>query len=403
MNLSIRKKYFDGEISHGFVSLYTGKTIVMIGTGLLGLFLPIFLYKLFGQNIRLVFAYYASGYFLYGVFVAFGARFLNKFGFRRALRLSVFLGASFYATFYFINKDNFIYLIPVSLVALVLYRLLYWIPYHVDFAKFTDKKNRGRQLSAVMATRRVISVFIPLAAGFLVSRFGFDALFMIAIILYLTSGIPYITIPRTQEKFSWTYPETLKRFFSKKNRKIIAAYMAYGSEEVVGFVIWPIFIFQILKGNYFEVGALSSLIICVTVVLQLVLGKYIDGGGRKRILQVGSVLYSLGWIAKIFIATAFQIFIVGSYHSFARIFLRTPFNAMTYEMAADEGHYVDEFTVIKEMAVSAGKTLMAILAIIISLFVAVKWTFAIAAAAVLLFNLLSAKDRSLFLKIDNVV
>ena len=322
MNLSIRKKYFDGEISRGFVSLYTGKTIVMIAMGLLGIFLPIFLYNLFGQNIRLTFAYYALGYFFYGLFVAFGARFLNKFGFRRALRLSVFFGALFYAIFYFMDKSNLAFLIPVSIIVLVLYRLLYWIPYHVDFAKFTDKKNRGRQLSAIMATRRVISVFIPLAAGFLVSRFGFDALFVIAIALYLVSGIPYITIPRTHEKFSWTYQETLKEFFSKKNRKMIAAYMAYGSEEVVGFVIWPIFIFQILKGNYLEVGAISSLIICVTVVFQLILGKYIDGKGRKKILQMGSILYSLGWIAKIFIATAFQIFIIGSYHNFTRIFLQ---------------------------------------------------------------------------------
>lgn len=398
MNLSIQKKYFDGEISHGFVSLYTGKTIVMIAMGLLGIFLPIFLYNLFGQNIRLTFVYYAAGYFFYGLFVAFGARFLNKFGFRRALRLSVFLGALFYAIFYFTDKNNFIYLIPVSIIVLVLYRLLYWIPYHVDFAKFTDKKNRGRQLSAIMATRRVISVFIPLAAGFLVSRFGFDALFVIAIALYLVSGIPYITIPRTREKFSWTYWETLKEVFSKKNRKMIAAYMAYGSEEVVGFVIWPIFIFQILNGNYLEVGALSSLIIAVTVVFQLVLGKYIDNGGRKKILQMGSILYSLGWLAKIFIATAFQIFIIGSYHNFTRIFLRTPFNALTYEIAADEGHYVDEFTVVKEMAVSLGKTVMAILAIIISLFFAVKWTFVLAAAAVLLFNLLSVKEEILFPK-----
>ena len=275
---------------------------------------------------------------------------------------------------------------------------LFWMGYHVDFAKFTDKKNRGRQLSAIMATRRVISVFIPLSAGFLVSRFGFDMLFVIAIALYLVSGIPYITIPRTHEKFSWTYLETLKKIFSKKNRRMIMAYMAYGSEEVVGFIIWPIFIFQILDGNYFKVGALSSLIIGATVVFQLVLGKYIDGGRRSKILQMGSILYSLGWIAKIFIATAFQIFIIGSYHNFTRIFLRTPFNALTYEIAADEGHYVDEFTVVKEMAVSLGKTVMAILAIIISLFFAVKWTFIIAAAAVLLFNLLSIKEELMFSK-----
>jgi len=371
--------------------------------GLMGLFLPIFIYNLFGQNIQYTFLYYATGYFFYGLFVAYGAKFLNRFGFRKALRLSVFLGASFYAIFYFIDKSNYAYLIPLSVLVLVLYRVFYWIPYHVDFAKFTDKKNRGKQLSSVMATRLAISVFIPLIAGWIIERFSFDVLFVMAIVLYLLSGIPYLAIPRTREKFSWTYRETWKQLLSKDRRKTILAYVAYGAEEVVGFIVWPIFIFQILDGDYFKVGALSTFIIAATIAAQLSLGKYIDGGRREKVLGWGSVLYSVGWIIKIFIASAFQIFVVGAYHSFARVFLRTPFNAMTYEMAADNGHYVDEFTVIKEMAIQIGKTATALAIMVISLFLAVQWTFVLAAGAVLLFNLLNPKDAAMFPKSENLV
>ncbi|NOY35792.1 MAG: MFS transporter [bacterium] len=403
MNLSIQKKYFDGDVSRGFVSLYAAKTMVMIAMGLMGLFLPIFIYNLFGQNIQYTFLYYATGYFFYGLFVAYGAKFLNRFGFRKALRLSVFLGASFYAIFYFIDKSNYAYLIPLSVLVLVLYRVFYWIPYHVDFAKFTDKKNRGKQLSSVMATRLAISVFIPLIAGWIIERFSFDVLFVMAIVLYLLSGIPYLAIPRTREKFSWTYRETWKQLLSKDRRKTILAYVAYGAEEVVGFIVWPIFIFQILDGDYFKVGALSTFIIAATIAAQLSLGKYIDGGRREKVLGWGSVLYSVGWIIKIFIASAFQIFVVGAYHSFARVFLRTPFNAMTYEMAADNGHYVDEFTVIKEMAIQIGKTATALAIMVISLFLAVQWTFVLAAGAVLLFNLLNPKDAAMFPKSENLV
>ena len=403
MNLSIREKYFDGEVSRGFIHLYAAKTMVMTATGLLGLFLPIFLYNLFGQNIQGVFLYYAAGYFFYGLLVAFGAKFLNRFGFRKALRLSVFLGASFYAIFYFINESNLIYLIPLSIAVIIFYRVFYWIPYHVDFAKFTDRKNRGKQLSSVMATRLAISVFIPLVAGFIIERFGFDILFVAAIILYILSGVPYLKIPRTREKFSWTYRETWKKFFSKDIRKTIFAYAAYGAEEVVGFLVWPIFIFQLLSGDYFKVGALSTLIVAVTVVAQLSLGKYIDGGRREKVLGWGSILYSAGWIIKIFIASAFQIFVAGAYHSFVRVFLRTPFNAMTYEMAADNGHYVDEFTVIKEMAVQAGKTLTAVAVTAASLLLPIQWTFVLAAAAVLLFNLLNPKDAAMFPKLGDLV
>lgn len=388
------KSYFEGKITYGFVSLYTGKLIVMIATGLLGIFLPIFLFNLFNQNFQYMVFYFGAGFLLYSLTVALGAGFLNRFGFRRALRISVFLGALFYTIFYFINEDNLIYLIPFSVIILVLYRLLYWVPYHTDFAKFTNKENRGRELSALYVTRNIIGVFMPLAAGFIIIRFNFDTLFIIAIILYLVSFIPYLTIPRTREKFRWSYFETWRQFFSKKRRKTIFAFMADGVEGTVSWIIWPIFIFQLLKGNYFQVGAVSTLVIGAAVMLQLGLGKYIDVKKQKeKVLHWGSALYSLGWIVKIFIVTAFHIFVVGAYHSLAKIFTRTPFDTLTYEIAADEGHYVDEFSVLHEMSINLGRVLALGLAAIISMYFAIQWIFILAAAAAICLNLLRAKTE----------
>lgn len=388
------EKYFDKAPSHGFVSLYVGKTIVLIATALLGIFLPIFLYDLFGQDLRMTVVYYGVGYLLYGLTVSFGARFLNDFGFRRALRISVLLGAAFYTIFYFINTENARYLIPLSVLVIVFFRLFYWVPYHVDFAKFTNKKDRGRQVSVLNASYLAAGVFIPLISGYIISHFGFDVLFLIAIILYLVSGIPYLTIPRTREKFSWGFLETWKQFFSRKRRKIVLAYMADGAENVVGIVIWPIFIYQLLNGDYFQVGAISTFIVGVTVGAQLLLGKKMDeNDSKKDALKWGSFLYSAGWVVKIFITTAFHIFMVGAYHSVAKIFLRTPFDALTYEIAADQGHFVDEFTVLHEIAISFGRTLMVILIIAASFYLAIQWTFILAAVSAIVFNLLSERQE----------
>lgn len=387
-------KYFDNPPSQGFVSLYIGKTIVLMATALLGIFLPIFLYDLFGQDLRMAVIYYGTGYLLYGLTVFFGARFLNRFGFRRALRTSVILGASFYAIFCFINKENWKYLIPLSLLVLVFYRLFYWLPYHVDFAKFTNKKDRGRQVSVFNASRLMAGIFIPLVAGYIISQFGFNVLFFMAIILYLVSGIPYLIIPRTREKFSWSFLETWRQFFSQERRKMILAYMADGAENIVGLVIWPIFIYQLLNGDYFKVGAVSTLIIGITVIAQLLLGRRMDlKTSKESVLKWGSFFYSAGWVVKIFITTAFHIFMVGAYHSIAKIFLRTPFDTLTYEIAADQGHYVDEFTVLHEIAINLGRALMVILIICASFYFAIQWTFILAAAAAIVFNLLSQHQK----------
>ncbi len=391
---NLNKKYYDAPLSSGFVSLYIGKTIVMLASAFLGIFLPIFLYELFNQSLSLVAIYYGVGYLSYGLVVSLGGKFISKFGFRKALQVSVFFGALIYVSFYFMDQSNLLFLIPISLLALTLHRLFYWLPFHVDFAKFTNKKNRARQVSVFRATRLILSIFAPLAAGFLIIKFGFDVLFIIAIVLFIISGIPYLTIPHTKEKFSWSLKRTYQELFSKNKRKIIIAYVADGSENVVGLVIWPIFIYQLLNGDYFQVGAISTFIIAMTVVLQLALGKHIDlKKSQGKILKWGSVFYSLGWLIKIFIVTAFQIFLAGAYHSIARIFLRTPFELLTYEIAADQGHYVDEFTVLHEMAMNFGKVMTILLVIMMSPYFSIQWIFLVAAVATLVFNLLNVERR----------
>ncbi len=392
MNFKLKKRYFDGKIKSGFVALYSSKSIIRIAGGLFGIFLPIFLYGIFGNNFSKVAWYYIASDFSYIVLIPLGAILINHFGFRRALRASVFFGAFFYGTFYFTTESNVLLICVLSLTFLVLWRITHWIPYHVDFAKFTDAKNRGREVGLLEATTNVIGVITPFVAGLVISQLGFDTLFLIAVVIYLSSYIPLLTIPKTRENFSWGYFQTWKEFFSRKRRSNILAYMADGAENTVGAVVWPIFIFELLKGNYAEVGLISALITGTTIILQILMGKYADKKFSKaKFIHFGSVLYSLGWILKIFVATSFQIFIIDAYHKLMKIFLRIPFDALSYEIAADEGHFVDEYTVIHEMALSFGRVVAMLLIIAVAMFSNLNIAFVIAALSSIVLNFLRAK------------
>jgi len=390
-----KNKYLNQEISKGFKALYKSELIVYIATGLLGMFTPIFLFNLFNQNLRSVVYFYLVGNIIYGLSVIYGAKFLNKFGFRKSLQTAAFVGAFYFSLFYFLDENNIKILIPLIVITLLIYRLLYWIPYHVDFAKFTNKKSRGREIGLIGASNNIVAIFTPLIAGFVITKFSFQTLFAVAIILYILSVIPLFKIPRTYEKFTWTVKQTWHNFFSKKRRSEVLAFMADGAEGSIGAIIWPIFMFQILKGDYLKLGIISTIIVGVTIALQLSVGKYTDKKtSRQKLLRFGSTFYALGWIIKIFIATAFQIFIIDSYQKLMRIFMRIPFDAMTYEKAADEGHYVDEFTVIREMAINAGRTLMLLFVILFSFFVGIQITFILGAIASMLFNFLRVKKTN---------
>lgn len=382
-----KKHYFDGKLHQGFISLYTSKSIIRIAGGLFGVFLPVFLYEYFNQDIKILALWYLVGCVLYFIFLAWGAIFMSRFGFRNALRLGSVLGALFFVSLYFADASGPWLFIFFSLSTLTLHRIFHWIPYHIDFAKFTDNKNRGREVGLLEATTNVIGVLAPFAAGIILSRFNFDVLFVIAIVIYLVSILPLLTIPKTHEKFSWTYAQTWRELFSKKRRKIMLAHFADGSEQSIGLVIWPIFIFELLHGNYFQIGTLAAFVTGATILLQLVVGKYTDSKiVREHLLKYGSILYSIGWIVKIFVATAFHIFIADAYHRFVKIFMRLPFDALTYESTSDAGHFVDELTVLNEMSLQIGKASMFIAVIILASFISINLTFILAAVASILLN-----------------
>ncbi len=221
------------------------------------------------------------------------------------------------------------------------------------------------------------------------SNYSYDVLFLVAVLVYLIALIPLMTLPRTRERFSWSYIETWKQFLSKKRRKTVLAFMGDGAESVVGLVVWPIFIYELLKGNFFEIGALSSMIVFVTIFLQLGVGGFTDHHDKKKMLHWGSAFYAIGWLVKIFVITAFHNFIVSAFHNLTKIFARSPFDALSYDRAADQGHYVDEYTVIHEMAVQFGKVLSIVFILLLIPFFDIQWIFIIAAVASIAMNYLA--------------
>ena len=82
-------KYFDGTLKQGFIPLISMRVIQTLSGGLLGIFLPIFLFNLFDGNIKSVIYFFLIASLVYVIALAWGAQFLNEFGFRRALATSV--------------------------------------------------------------------------------------------------------------------------------------------------------------------------------------------------------------------------------------------------------------------------------------------------------------------------
>jgi hypothetical protein len=164
--------------------------------------------------------------------------------------------------------------------------------------------------------------------------------------------------------------------FARENRQAAMFFFADGAEFIIGTIIWPIFIFELLNGNYLQVGVISTLIVAATIGMQLIAGKYTDSvNWKERIMKYGGAMYALGWILKIFILTALHVFVIDAFHKFTQVFYRIPLDAFVLEKAKSQKHLIDEFNIFRQVLINFGRVFMSIVIIISSFYISLNWLF----------------------------
>jgi len=366
------------KLSGGLRNLYMHKVIRDTGIGLVGMFGPIFWYVLTG-SFKFVLFYYGLLCLLSVITTPLWARILKYRSMHVWMIIGVFGCTLYFVCMYFISQVGSLtwYLLGALLIFSQFNRQLYWMPYHIDLARFMNKHHRGRQMSFLAIVVSLVGIVLPIFSGFIIGKFGFSVLFILACMGIFVSILPLFFVPNTREEYTFGYFETFRKLFKKRHFKSNLAYTAQGFQGYVGGLVWPVFIFLLFDGNYLEVGFVSAAVVLVSCVLRYIVGEMYEKMNKKKLIGVGSVLYSLGWAFKAMVATSFHVFLAGVYHDVVAIFFRTPFATLFYEIAADEGHYVDEFTILREISLNIGRVLLVIVGMIILHFDGVMWIFRI--------------------------
>ncbi|MBU0707537.1 MFS transporter [Patescibacteria group bacterium] len=374
------------KFSPDIVALFTQRQIQSTATSLFGIFLPIFLYEKFDFKLESVMIFYIICFGAYTLLAQVGARMMSRVGLKNSMIIAIPFLVMYYFALYFVGDKPWSVLI-YAIAAVTIWRMFYWVPYHTEFAQFTDRVNRGKQIGFLAAVSAIIGIITPVVSGFIISKFGYQVLIVLIIILVFLSVIPLLFTRQVKEKFTIGYIDTFKILFTK-HKRILLAYGAEGAEGAIGLAIWPIFMYKIFEGNYFDIGAISTVVIFATVVIRLFMGKYTDKLPKRRLLHWGTAVYSLGWIFKVFVQTGFDLFLASTYHNLASAVMRTPFDALTYEQMADAGHYVDEMSVFREISLGIGRIVMFALLLALVGVISLNTIFWMAAVFALLINVL---------------
>jgi len=360
--------YLEHSLKREITELYTSVAIRNFAFSMIAIFEPVYLYKLYG-SISIVLLYYAVAYTLYLFTVSFGAKAAAKYGFEHCIFYSVP-----FAILYFLSLSqipNYGWLVFFAILFYTGYKVLFWPAYHTDFAHYSKSGYRGREMSILSLTSTMAMIAGPIVGGLVLTKFGFEVLFVIVSIISLISAIPLFTTREKFEPHRFSYKKAWKRFLKPYNhykRKDSISYFGYG-EELVSMVVWPIFIFLIIE-KFYLMGILMSIVIASIAVSSLYIGKLSDMLNRKdkrKLLKYSTILLAISWFLRPFALNWLGILLVDIFSKGSKNGIMYPLRTFVYSGGGNQKGFL-KYIIFYEMSLTTGKMLVAWIIFFISLY-----------------------------------
>lgn len=207
---------------------------------------------------------------------------------------------------------------------------LYWQGYHYDFSKSKHKGQATRDVSRMYIILAILGAIAPFVGSSIATYFGFNVLYLIVI---LALGFVFIPLLKQSEK----HTAKKLRINRIKVGSILQDMISYGGSGIdasIAIVIWPLFVFAIVK-NYQSVGLITSLALVLTIAVTYMVGKKVTNGNRHAYIKASSYLDGIVYTLLVFVETFIQVASLNIVRSLASALRSAPF-VSEYYLHADE-------------------------------------------------------------------
>lgn len=353
--MSFHPSYLKYNFNRELIELYASIGLRNFTIGLIAIFEPIYLFLYFGGDISKTLLYFGIINFLFGICSPFAGKIVTKIGIKHSMLLSVPFLFLYYVGLW--NIESLGVFFPALVFLLVMNNLLYWPAFHIGFARFSDKKRRGRQLSHRHIIAALSAAASPVVGGIILVQTGYPTLFGIVLVLLFISTVPLFLSKEVHEHYTDSFQKAFREMFQKKFLNKTIAFLGEAGEDFAHLYVWPIFLY-VLAVQYSSIGVITSVALFAGLAFALYLGRLIDKMGPARLLSIGSWLNAFTWPIKIFVATPASAFVVHTFHQFTRLLVLLPFGALFYDWVSREEVNRDRFTILREMVLNVGRGLM---------------------------------------------
>ncbi|MCK4496751.1 MAG: hypothetical protein KAU24_01045 [Candidatus Aenigmarchaeota archaeon] len=336
--------------------IYLSKMIECFAISMIGIFIPVYLLKI-GFPLYLAIAFMSFTWLITFILSPVSGKVSSIAGFRHTIlyRAPIFI--------IFLLLLIVIEFIPsLFLVALIggVSLSLYWIPLYAEFVRNTDAIHEGEEVGNLIALPYVAAILAPTIAAIILESLGFPVLFTIAIVLVFLSVVPLFLSSDYKEKAF-----RLKGFRFFISRRFSLYFFLKGMILAGEFLVWSIFIF--LKFGVLILGIAASLSGVGMIILTMLFGRLSNRRGRRKgMIKLGGIFYAVIWIARVFVSTPFEAFILSFLGGLLMAFISIPIFSLFCDFAREKG--ILDSVVFREMWINLGRFIPTLLIVIILTF-----------------------------------
>jgi MFS family permease len=324
--------------------LYTSQLLRSLSTSLVGIFVPVYLYKI-GYTITAIATMFLIWFIVRPFWSYVSARIIALLGPKHAIALSVVLQILYLSLILSIESMNW----PLALIGVVgsFCYGLYMMAFEVDFSKIKHSEHGGKELGYLQIFERAGAVAGPLVGG-LVATFA-DPRYTIAlaIVVMCASLVPIFL---SAEAVRVNQVIIVKGFPFKRFKRNLLVSGAFHLENVVTATVWPLFLgaFVLTSNTYAQLGILTAISTAVAIFAVFTIGRLIDKDKGRQLLNIGAVINAVVHLFRPFVGSPIQALAVNLVNEPATAMYRMPFLKGRYdESDSAPGYRIVYFMIIE--------------------------------------------------------
>lgn len=339
--------------------LYFTQSLRQFTLSFLSLFSAIYIYKTL-NSLTFVFLF-----FLFLHLAKFLTNFLaEELSLKLGLKKQIYLGQIFLILailcLLFSQKNS--YLLFLAPFCWGVSSGFYWFGWHGLMAKIAALGEYGQALGKQEIFSLVPLLVGPILGGVLINFFGYSALFSAACFFIILSFLTFQPLSEEKTHYDTTPSEVFNLL--KTHQRMFLAYFGDSGSAVVYIIVFPLYLFLILKREL-VIGEFFSLSLILVAILNFLIGRFVDIRGKREMIFSGTLLSFFIWLGRVIARGVNFFFFLDVSERVVEKMTAIPLNVLTYEKALDGGS-TGRAVLFREMAAELGAMFACLMLLLIS-------------------------------------